>query len=185
MDRFIAFDVETPNSYNHRMSSIGIAVIEDGRIVDSYSSLIDPETHFDAFNIALTGITPEMAETAPNFRDLWEEIGPLLQSGVLVAHNAAFDMRVLSRCILHYEIDAPRFLPYLCTVTMGRRCFPNLPNHRLDTLCACRGIKLDHHRADSDSLACASLLLDYLRCGMEVEPFLRTYDLWQAKTLRR
>lgn len=184
-NRFIAFDVETPNSYNHRMSSIGIAVIENGKIVDSFSSLIDPETHFDAFNMALTGITPEMTESAPNFPALWEEIGPLMTSGVLVAHNAAFDMRVLSRCIMDYEIDAPRYLPYLCTVTMGRKCFPNLPNHKLNTLCACRGIALDHHRADSDSLACAALLLDYLRCGMEAEPFLRTYDLWHAKTLRR
>lgn len=184
-NRFIAFDVETPNARNHRMSSIGIAVIEDGEIVDSFSSLVDPETHFDAFSIALTGITPEMAESAPSFPALWEEIGPLMTSGVLVAHNAAFDMRVLSCCIMGYEIDAPRFLPYLCTVTMGRKCFPNLPNHKLNTLCACRGIPLDHHRADSDSLACASLLLDYMRCGMETEPYVRTYDLWHAKTLRR
>ena len=185
VNRFIAFDVETPNAYNHRMSSIGIAVIENGEIVDSFSSLVDPETHFDAFNISLTGITPEMTENAPSFRDLWEEIGELMTSGILFAHNAAFDMRVLSCCVQHYEIDAPRYLPYLCTVTMGRKCFPNLPNHKLNTLCACRGIELDHHRADSDSLACASLLLDYLRCGMEAEPFLRTYDLWCAKTLRR
>ena len=77
MERFIAFDVETPNSYNHRMSSIGIAVIEQGRIVDSFSSLIDPETHFDAFNIALTGISPEIVENAPTFPELWDEIGDM------------------------------------------------------------------------------------------------------------
>ena len=70
MDRFIAFDVETPNAYNHRMSSIGVAVIEQGKIVESFSSLIDPETHFDAFNISLTGISPEMVETAPTFPEL-------------------------------------------------------------------------------------------------------------------
>ena len=91
MERYIAFDVETPNSYNHRMSSIGIAVIEQGRIVDTFTSLIDPETHFDAFNISLTGITPEMVETAPTFAELWEKIGETMLSGILVAHNAAFD----------------------------------------------------------------------------------------------
>ena len=184
MERFIAFDVETPNSYNHRMSSIGIAVIEQGRIVDSFSSLIDPETHFDAFNIALTGISPEIVENAPTFPELWDEIGDTMLSGILAAHNAAFDMRVLSRCLMHYEIDIPRTAKYLCTVTMGRKCYPSLPNHKLDTLCRCRGIELDHHRADSDSLACASLLLDYMAQGMRPEPFIKTYDLWNGYTLK-
>ena len=182
MERYIAFDVETPNSYNHRMSSIGVAVIEQRHIVETFSSLIDPETHFDAFNISLTGISPEMVETAPTFAELWEEIGETMFSGILVAHNAAFDMRVLSRCLMHYEIDVPRTAKYLCTVTMGRKCFPSLPNHKLDTLCRCRGIELDHHRADSDSLACASLLLDYMAQGMRTEPFIRTYDLWNGTT---
>ena len=185
MDRFIAFDVETPNSYNHRMSSIGIAVIEQGRIVDSFSSLIDPETHFDAFNISLTGISPEMVEHAPTFPELWAEIGGLMKSGILVAHNAAFDMRVLSRCLMHYEIDVRRYAKYICTVTMGRSCFPSLPNHKLNTLCSCRGIPLDHHRADSDSLACASLLLDYIQQGSRPEHFVRIYDLWNGFTLKR
>jgi DNA polymerase-3 subunit epsilon len=51
MNRIIAFDVETPNSYNDRMSSIGIAVIQDGAIYRTWSTLVNPETHFDAFNI--------------------------------------------------------------------------------------------------------------------------------------
>lgn len=184
MDRFIAFDVETPNSYNHRMSSIGIAVIEQGKIVDSFSSLIDPETHFDAFNISLTGISPEMVESAPTFPEFWNEAGELMQSGILVAHNAAFDMRVLSKCLKHYEIDEPRYADFLCTVTMGRKCYPMLPNHKLDTLCRCRGIELNHHRADSDSRACALLLLDYMKQGLGPDPFIRTYDLWNGYTLK-
>ena len=96
MERFVAFDVETPNHYNNKMSSIGIAVIENGKIVDSFSSLVCPETYFDAFNISLTGITPEMVDEAPSFPELWQEISPLMRSGILAAHNAAFDLRVLS-----------------------------------------------------------------------------------------
>ena len=182
--RIVAFDVETPNYHNDRMSSIGIAVIENRAIVDTYTSLIDPETYFDAFNVALTGITPEMVRRAPTFPRLWEEIGPLLRSGVLIAHNAAFDMRVLAACVAHYGVDMPRRVPYACTVQMGRRCYPQLPNHRLDTLCRSRHIPLDHHKADSDSLACARLLLDYLAAGLEPAPFLRMYDLSAMRTLR-
>ena len=180
MERYIAFDVETPNARNHRMSSIGICVVEGGEIRESFSSYIDPETHFDPFNIALTGITPELVRGAPTFPELWEEIGPLMKSGVLVAHNAAFDMRVLSRCLTHYEIDVPQYADYACTVQMGRRCHPELPNHKLDTMCSHLGIALDHHRADSDSRACAELLLDYMRAGLEPERFLRRYDLWHG-----
>ena len=59
MARFIAFDVETPNRLNHRMSAIGITVVEDGAIADEFYSLVDPETDFESFNTWLTGISEE------------------------------------------------------------------------------------------------------------------------------
>ena len=183
MERFVAFDVETPNASNNRMSAIGIAVIEGGALVSSFSSLIDPEVHFDPFNSMLTGITPDMVRGAPNFAALWPTIGPMLGSGVLLAHNATFDLRVLACCLDAYGIDMPSYLRYGCTVQMGRRCYPELPNHKLDTLCLYRGIALDHHKADSDSLACARLLLDYEKSGLDPAPFLRRYDWWTRKTV--
>lgn len=182
-NRIVAFDVETPNSHNDRISSIGIAVIEGGKLVDTYTSLVDPETYFNRFNIWLTGITPEMVKDAPAFPKLWEEIGPILQSGLLIAHNAPFDMRVLAGCLQHYRIDAPAQLNYACTVRMGKKCYPELPDHKLDTLCHYRDIALDHHKADSDSLACAKLCLDYMEHGLDIAPFVRTYDVRAMKTL--
>ena len=94
-DRYIAFDVETPNWANDRMSAIGIAVIEDGEIAGEFYTVVDPETYFDRFNIDLTGITPEMAADSPAFPEVWHEIEPIMSSGLLVAHNAPFDMSVL------------------------------------------------------------------------------------------
>ena len=94
-NRFIAFDVETPNNANNRMSAIGITVVEHGRIVEEFSTLVNPECHFDTFNVHLTGITPEMAADAPTFAQLWPVIGPMLDGGVLLAHRAPFDMGVL------------------------------------------------------------------------------------------
>jgi DNA polymerase III epsilon subunit-like protein len=184
MPRLIAFDVETPNSFNHRMSSIGIAVIEDGQITETFNSLVNPQTHFDPFNVSLTGIRPSMVRDAPTFPQLWAQIEPLMLSGILLAHNAPFDLRVLSICLTDYGIEAPRYLPFACTVQMGRRCYPELENHRLDTLCREIGIPLDHHRADSDSYACASLLIDYLSHGLSLPESLRAYDRIERKTLR-
>lgn len=183
-ERYVAFDVETPNSRNDRMSSIGLAVIENGVITEEFSSLVDPEARFDCFNIRLTGITPSMAEQAPTFGELWPVLAGYFESSVLLAHNAPFDLRVLAHCLRAYSIDWYDMAPYLCTVQMGRRCYPGLPDHRLDTLCSRCGVALDHHRAESDSHACAALFLDYLDHGLKPSRFLRTYDLVRMRTLR-
>lgn len=184
-ERYIAFDVETPNFANDRMSAIGITVVEDGAIVDAFDTLINPEQPFDAFTIQLTGITPEMAARAPTFAQVWPRMAPILDSGLLIAHNAPFDMSVLAKCLLGYGIHWHSRVAYACTCQMARRCFPEMPNHRLNTLCACWNIPLDHHRAGSDSRACAELLLHYQSHGVEIARFRRSYDLQNARTIPR
>ena len=174
--RFIAFDVETPNRYNDRMSAIGISVIEDGAIVEDFYSLVNPEARFDYFNTKLTGIDANMVKDAPNFSALWDEIEPMMSGGLLVAHNAAFDMGVLKKCLCAYGIQWKPSAPYLCTVQMGRRLLPDM-SHGLDAMCEYYGICLDHHKADSDSRACAEILLRYLEGGADVKPFIRNYKL--------
>lgn len=182
-DRYVAFDVETPNAANRRMSAIGITVVEHGMVVEEFYSLVDPEVHFDDFNVALTGITPEMVRDQPTFPELWEEIGPILDSGLLVAHNAPFDMSVLAKCLNGYGIEWHPAVRYACTCRMGRRCYPQLPNHRLNTLCEYLGIDLRHHDAGSDSRACAELLIGYIDRGLSVDRFQRFYDLTCCRTI--
>ena len=176
MDRYIAFDVETPNRYNSRMSAIGIAVVEDGRIVDSFYSLVDPEQPFDLLNTQLTGIDSRAVRGAPTFRELWGRIEPIMSSGLLVAHNAPFDMGVLKKCLRAYNIPWRTQVPGVCTVRMGRRLLPGI-SHGLGDMCAYYGIELDHHRADSDSLACARILIRYLESGADPEKYIRMYAL--------
>ena len=173
MSRFVAFDVETPNHRNDRMSAIGITVVEDGRIVEEFYSLVNPETEFDYFNTQLTGISEDTIRNAPTFRELWPRVDPFMSSGLLVAHNAAFDMNVLKKCLSAYEIDWMPYTRYICTVQMGRRLLPGI-SHKLDALCGYYGIELEHHQAASDSRACAEILLRYLEGGAEVKPFVRT-----------
>ena len=174
--RYIAFDVETPNRYNSRMSAIGISVIEDGEIVEEFYSLVDPEQPFDWFNTQLTGISAESVAGAPTFPQLWERIEPIMSSGILVAHNASFDTGVLRRCLCDYEIDWVPAVKGLCTVVMGRSLLPGI-SHKLNDMCNYYGIDLNHHRADSDSRACAEILLRYLKSGAEPERFIRTYRM--------
>ena len=180
--RYVVFDVETPNARNNRMSAIGIAVVEDGKLVKELSTLVNPETYFHPFNVQLTGITPAMAEEAPTFSELWPVLEPIFDSGLLVAHNAPFDMGVLAKCLRAYCVDWRDTAPYACTVRMGRRCYPKLPNHRLSTLCKYLSIPLEHHQAGSDSRACAQLLVNYIDRGLDVREFQREFDFRQMCT---
>ena len=184
--KYIAFDVETPNHLNNRMSAIGITVIEDGAVVREFYSLVDPEQEFDPFNIELTGISPAMVADQPTFARLWPQIGPIFTDpeAVLVAHNAPFDMGVLGKCIDAYGIDAPPFLKYVCTCQMSKKAAPNLPNHKLNTLCQVLRIELEHHNAGSDARACGKVLLHCLKWGLDPATFARTYDLYAHKTIK-
>ncbi len=173
--RFVAFDVETPNRDCNRMSAIGITVLENGAVTDEFYSLVDPETVFDPFNTWLTGIGEETEWGAPTFPELWPRIAPMLESGLLVAHNAVFDLGVLKKCLEGYGIDWKPYARYLCTVQMGRRLLPGI-SHKLNALCDYYGIPLNHHMAASDSRACAEILRRYLAAGADARQFVRTYS---------
>lgn len=176
MERYIAFDVETPNKENTRMSAIGITVIEDGRVVDSFFSYVNPEQPFDSFNVELTGIDEEKVADAPTFPELWGQIQPMMESGMLVAHNAKFDLGVLKECLNAYGIEWKPKAQAICTVLIGRDILPDI-SHKLNNMCDYYGIYLDHHQADSDSRACAEILLKYIQSGTSVDNYILEYEM--------
>lgn len=182
--RYIAFDVETPNHSNDRMSAIGITVADSQGIAAEYNFLVNPQVPFDPFNVALTGISPDLVRGQPTFAQLWPTLLPILDSGLLIAHNAPFDMAVLAKCLRHYGIGWHSRVSYACTCQMGRRLLPQLPNHRLDTICTYLNIDLNHHQAGSDSRACCEILLHYLHSGAQAAPFIRTYDMEHICTVK-
>jgi DNA polymerase-3 subunit epsilon len=174
MNRFTVFDVETPNRENNRMSAIGITVIENGEIADEYYSLVDPETYFDYFNTRLTGIDEDLVSDAKNFEEVWREIKPLMSSGMIVAHNAVFDLGVLKKCLEAYGIEWRPYVRYMCTVQIGRRALPGI-RHGLGDMCDYYGLSLNHHHAASDAHACAEILLRYISDGIDINKSIRTF----------
>ena len=180
---YIAFDVETPNSANDRMSAIGLTLIYNGKITDRFYTLINPETYFSPFNSELTGIYPEDVASAPTFPEVWAMIENAMSRGTLVAHNAPFDMSVLAKCLRDYGIIWKARVPYLCTCTLSKRTFRELSNHKLNTLCDCLDIRLEHHNAGSDADACANLLLCCAERGADVRSAIKEYDMLNIKTV--
>lgn len=155
---YCVIDVETPNHRNDRISSIGIVRIANGSITETRSYLVNPEAEFDPINARLTGLTADDVQDSPTLPEIWAEVAPMVTGAVVVAHNAPFDLTVLCKALAAYGIACPP-LEYFDTVQLAKVALPDLPDHRLDTLCSHYGIALDHHQAGSDSVACAQLFV--------------------------
>ncbi len=156
---FVAIDFETANRNWNSACEIGIVVVEDGRVTDTYRRLIRPTPNrFDAGNIRVHKIRPEMVMHEPTFADLYDDILPYLADQHLVAHNSSFDIGVLLASAKLYGLPQPS-LTYSCTVQLARRVFPESPRYGLGILSAYLGIELQHHQALSDANACAQIML--------------------------
>lgn len=156
----VFFDVETPNRHNDRMCSIALVVTDDaGNVLGRRSTLVNPEARFEDINMGIHGICQRDVDGAPTFPEVWESLlGPAFARSRVVAHNARFDLSVISKCLEAYgcgTIDAD----YACTLTMAKRSGEvDLPNYRLPTVCDRLGIPLaKHHDAMSDTEACMGL----------------------------
>ena len=177
LSSYNCLDFETANEQPCSVCSVGVVIVRNDIIVDSFYSLIHPEPeYYQWFCRRVHGLGPEDTEDAPVFPEVWKKIHPLLEDYPLVAHNASFDIGVLRKCLRDYGIVWKPRVRGLCTVTMGRRVVPGI-SHSLDSLCDYYGIRLNHHHADSDSRACAEILLRYQQEGANPEDFVRLYNL--------
>lgn len=155
---FVAIDFETANSNRTSICSMGLAFVENGRIVNDMEYLIKPYPfEFNPYNVKVHGITENDVKNALCFHEVWEHIYPLLQDKVLVAHNASFDMSVLRQTLEHYKVKVPGF-DFFCTYQLSKKAFPTLASHRLDVVSTYCNISFNHHNARSDARACAEIL---------------------------
>lgn len=158
--KYVALDFETANSSACSACAIGISVFQDSSLLYSSSQLLAPpqEYHnFQWYNIKVHGITPAMVRNAPTFPDVWPELRDQIQNSVLVCHNAMFDTAVLCKTLSYYQIPLPT-CQYICTVKVSQKVWPELENHKLDTVSAALHIALNHHEAGSDAHACGLIL---------------------------
>ncbi len=164
LERYTAIDVETPNGYGRSICSIGIVHVGPGRVPLYAHYLVNPDDEFDLRNILVHGIRPEDVENAPMLPLLWGKIAPYFTGGVLLAHNARFDLGVIGRALERCNLPVPD-MRYVCTLAKSRRHIERavFGSHRLATLCGALDIPLvNHHNALDDAKACA-LLFEYLQ----------------------
>ena len=141
-------DLETTGGDSRRSRVIEVAVYAfDGKkIIDEYSSLVNPGVHVPEFITNLTGITNEMLEDAPTFDEIYEKVASITHDRVFVAHNVGFDYSFLRN---EFKLLDQRFIrKRLCTVRTTRKIFPYLGSYSLGNICKKFDIPIENrHRA--------------------------------------
>ena len=158
----ISIDFETANEKRFSPCAIGIVVANGEDIVDEFYSLINPQMEFTSFNTGIHGITARDVRDAPTFIELWPTLHHYLANNLVVAHNASFDMSVIRHTLDYYNLPYPE-LEYLCTSNIAKRVWPNLLNHKLDTIARYYNIRFEHHHALEDARVAWKVLLQAMK----------------------
>ena len=159
MMNYIAIDFETATGSMNSACSVATVEVRDGQLKEGWTTLIQPPgLRFDSFNIGIHGISPKDVADAPTFAEVWEELKERLAGKIVVAHNASFDMGVLKASLLANHLQAPLFRT-CCTVRISRKVWPDLVDHKLNTVGAHLNINFQHHRALDDARTCAAIPL--------------------------
>ena len=157
---FIAIDFETANQQPSSVCSVGVVMVRDGQIVDSFHGISESDTEdapvFSKVWQQLEERIVEIFFSDQNLDDVRYQIATI----PFVAHNARFDEGCLKAVFRVYQMDYPDYRFY-DTLTASRRQFGrSLPNHQLHTVAAACGYNLEnHHHALSDAEACAAIAL--------------------------
>ena len=161
---FTVFDLETTGGSpaGDRILEIGAVRVEGGAPGAVFSSLLDPGVPIPPFITALTGIRDDMVAAAPAFPALEPRFSEFIADTVLVSHNLPFDLGFLNRALARH-CGFILANPALCTVRLGRRLLPHLPDRRLDTVAAHFGFSFEaRHRALDDARVTARILLRFV-----------------------
>ncbi|WP_430788001.1 3'-5' exonuclease [Virgibacillus flavescens] len=183
---FISIDFETANEKRYSPCAIGIVVADESGIIDEFYSLINPLMDFSSFNIRVHGIQEKDVEDAPTFPELWPKFESYLTNSVVVAHNASFDMSVLRKTLDYYNLTYPK-MDYLCTVEISKNIWPNLRNHRLNTVAEHHGILFEHHHALEDARVAALVLIEAIkeRKADHLEDFVKLCSMKKGQIFER
>jgi len=156
---YAVVDIETTggSARLERITEIAVYIHDGTRIIEEFSTLVNPERSIPYFITSLTGITNEMVEHAPRFFEVARRIVELTEGKIFVAHNARFDYSFIRQefSMLGYNFKRPM----LDTVALSRKLIPGHKSYSLGNLCTDLGIEINgRHRASGDALATTRLL---------------------------
>lgn len=168
----VVFDTETAALHGPpHLLELGAIRVVDGEVCDHFDSLVRPRVPVEEEARHVHGIEDEELFQAPPPEEVLPAFLEWLGDDWLCAHNAGFDARVLGFEFARLELEPPA-APVVDTLPLARRCVPEAPDHKLETLCRHLELETDtHHRALADAASCWQLLE---HCLAQLEPEQRT-----------
>ena len=159
-DTVIVIDFETTGLYpdrGDRATEVAAVVVENGRVVTRFQSLMNAGVKVPPFVESLTGISNEMIRGAPPAADVMRELMRFVGDYSLIAHNASFDRKFLDAEL--GKIRLRRKQEFICSMRVARRVYPLAPSHSLASLVDYVElvVKRRHHRALADAEMTADL----------------------------
>ncbi len=176
--KFAIIDIETTggSAKTDKITEVGIVLTDGKKILDQYSTLVNPERNIPPFITKITGISNKMVKKAPKFYEIAGEIVRMTEGAVFVAHNVRFDYSFIKEEFrqLGYTFSKRQ----LCTVRLSRKTFPELSSHSLENLIRHFKIKVENrHRALDDALATTELFHKMLRLQKSAEAVKNTVNM--------
>ena len=169
---FVIFDIETTgfSPVNCNIIEIGAVLVEQGKIIDRFSSFVNPGKAIPFQIEQLTGINDRMVQDAPLIETVLPEFLAFCKDAVLVAHNADFDMSfIMENC---NRLGIAHDFTYVDTVGMARFLLPTLSRFKLDTVAKALGVVLQqHHRAVDDAACTADIFVKFVKMLAERDIF--------------
>lgn len=162
-NKFVVFDIETTgfSAVNDRIIEIGAVKVENGEIVDRYSTFVNPERPIPFEIEKLTGINDGMVVDAAVIEDILPEFLAFSEDCIMVAHNAEFDMSFIKENCR--RMNLLRKFTVVDTLAMARSMLPDLKNYKLDTVVEAVGGTLEnHHRAVEDAESTADIFVKFV-----------------------
>jgi DNA polymerase III subunit alpha, Gram-positive type len=170
-DTYVVFDVETTglSAVYDTIIELAAVKIKNGEIIDRFESFANPHKPLSATIINLTSITDDMLQDAPEVEAVLKRFHRWTEDAIFVAHNASFDMGFLNAGYKKVGLEKAAN-PVIDTLELGRLLYPELKNHRLNTLAKKLDVELtQHHRAIYDAEATGYIFLKMLRDAAEKE----------------
>lgn len=160
---YVVFDLETTgfSPETNRIIEIGAVKVQNGKIVDKFSTFVNPQVPIPFRIEQLTSINDSMVIDAPVIADILPEFMKFCEGCVMVAHNADFDMSFIKKNC--QRLDIPCKPTIVDTVALARVLLPNLNRFKLDTVAKALGISLEnHHRAVDDAGCTAEIFVKFI-----------------------
>ena len=160
---YVVFDLETTgfSPETNRIIEIGAVKVQNGKIVDKFSTFVNPQVPIPFRIEQLTSINDSMVIDAPVIADILPEFMKFCEGCVMVAHNADFDMSFIKKNC--QRLDIPCKPTIVDTVALARGLLPNLNRFKLDTVAKALGVSLEnHHRAVDDAGCTAEIFVKFI-----------------------